>query len=102
MTNFANILDAPFLRAWEERQASPVEAVPTPLAPRHQFCGVAGGRVWLARGCGGTTGRRRGRTRPGLTASMGWSQRQEAWMSSARLNMGIKTVKTEGVFSIVT
>ena len=50
MTDFANILDAPFLREWEERQASPVEAVPTPLAAWNKFCGDDGGRVGLARG----------------------------------------------------
>jgi len=42
------------------------------------------------------------RHQTGLQASIDWIQRQQVWMSIARLHMGIKTVKPEGVFSIVT
>ena len=41
------------------------------------------------------------RHQTGLQASIDWIQRQQVWMSIARLHMGIKTVKTEGVFAIV-
>jgi hypothetical protein len=42
------------------------------------------------------------RHQTGLQASIDWIQRQQVWMSIARLHMGIKTVKPEGVFAIVT
>ena len=50
MSEFVNVLDGPFLREWEERQASPVEATPTPLASWNRMCGDDGGRVGIARG----------------------------------------------------
>lgn len=41
------------------------------------------------------------RHQTGLQASIDWIQRQQVWMSIARLHMGIKTVKPQGVFAIV-
>ena len=42
------------------------------------------------------------RHQTGLQASIDWIQRQQVWMSIARLHMGIKTVKPEGVWAITT
>ncbi len=50
MSEFVNVLDTPFLEEWEERQASPVEAVPTPLASWNRMSGDDGGRVGIAPG----------------------------------------------------
>ena len=50
MSEFVSILDTPFLREWEERQASPVEAVPTPLDMWNRLCGDDGGGVGIPPG----------------------------------------------------
>ena len=43
-------LDPGYLRDWQTRQTSPVEAVPTHLHSLNQVCGDDGGRRGLARG----------------------------------------------------
>lgn len=47
---WVNVLESKYVRAWEERQRAPVEAVSTGLATLDGLCGDDGGRIGLARG----------------------------------------------------
>ena len=73
MSEFVNVLDGPFLREWEERQASPVEAVPTPLESWNRMSGDDGGRIGIARGWFVTVGGNPGYGKSVLALNLSYS-----------------------------